>query len=156
MSDSRLSADEIEKMFKEMPTTFKKIIRKRLREDMKPVRANARAWAPVEEGDLQRAIVQRAGKRSRNMISQRVFVDAKKLDRAGDNEASNRLAGGFQEYGTKHIKKDPFMLPAWQAYEQSIKTKTPKAMVDELRRIYKQKKIVDQLDIGGQSYRANR
>lgn len=112
-----------------------KEIRDQLRDDMKPAHQNIKAWAPVDEGDLQRAIVHRAMRRRRGFIGRSILVDPKKLTRAGDNEASKRLAGAFQEYGTKHIAEDPFMRPGFAPYEKGLATRTLTKIFNRLKAV---------------------
>ncbi len=90
---------------------MRKIIRDAMKEAMKPLLRAAIAAAPRDEGDLQRAIKDRAGRRTRLGITRAVLVDPKKLMRSGE-PTGNRTAGSFQEYGTKHHPAQPFMRPA--------------------------------------------
>ncbi len=114
---------DLKKLFRSAPKKIiNRIARVEIKDAVRPMQQDAKSQAPVDEGDLRKAIVVRAGRRSRRRISREVRVEAKKLKRTGDHP--KRVAGLFQEEGTKHHKEQPFMRPAfrrhWKAAARKI------------------------------------
>ena len=87
------------------PALQKKIVRKGMREAIKPVAADAKANAPVFSGLLQLSIKVKARKfRDRNKFGVKVSTEGL----AG----VPIFYGSFNELGTRHQPARPFMRPA--------------------------------------------
>lgn len=112
----------LDRKFRDLP---KKLQNKILRDEIKaaagPMHATAKALAPVDEGNLQRAIKIRAMKRKRGFVGRSIIVDPKRL--APDQAEGMRkyVAGLFAEYGTQHAEEHPYMRPAYEAKADSTK-----------------------------------
>lgn len=68
--------------------------------------AAAKAKAPVETGKLRDGIQQKAGERTANSATEVVF--------------NKVFYSGFVEYGTKKMRKRPFMRPAFDESKQRM------------------------------------
>lgn len=87
-----------------------KLIRRAARVIAKDVRDSAQDHAPVQYGTLEDSIRVRAMRRSRknkDVVGLRVITSDSDSLFAGET-----FYGGFQEYGTKHMTANPFLLPA--------------------------------------------
>lgn len=112
----------IDQVFAALPRKLQnKILRDEIKVLAKQIAATAQAKAPVDEGDLRRAIRVRAMRRKRGFVGQSVMTIAKFMPRTGDGEIADRTAGSFQEYGTEHQPAQPFMRPAFEQHRDSGK-----------------------------------
>lgn len=120
---------KLERIFKTLPKKLQnKIIRDALKVPAKAIQQSAKALVPVDEGELKRAIRVRAMRRRRGFIGRSVIVDAKRVNRAGDESSGKRVAGAFQEYGFttrsgEKVAADPFLVPAFKQHEPNIRTR---------------------------------
>mgnify|MGYP001009153993 CR=1 FL=1 len=131
-------AKEIELALAELEKRIaNKIIRRVMRESMKPIAVAARENAPVETGVLRSAIKVRAMKRSRGRIGIMVMIG--EGDFKGDT-----YYGGFQEYGWKTGKRsDPdnqrrevegkgYMRKAWDGGKETAKQQAERLLLDAI------------------------
>jgi HK97 gp10 family phage protein len=109
---------EIDKALSQLePKVVKKILRKAMRPAMKPMLKEARANAPVESGQTQRAIRLSAAARSRRSIGLDISIGEK-------NYVGDQYYGAFIEFGTSLMEARPFMRPAYDAGKDKAKKDT--------------------------------
>lgn len=87
--------------------TQKKIVRKALRAAAKPIRDDAKANAPVDEGDLRKNIKVRAMRRSRVRLG--VIVRTGTRDEMGIPADSNWYYPAIVEYGYDDVPANPYL-----------------------------------------------
>ena len=87
---------------------------------------DARAMAPVDTGALEKSLVVKAIRRSRTRIGH--SVQTKEGFFQGE-----QFYGGFQEFGTKTMRADPFLRPALYSNETPIKALFVKAMKESIK-----------------------
>lgn len=105
----------------------RQIVRKEVREGLKPVAEAVKARAPVgETGELQKNVKVRAAKgRKRGDIALEVRVGE------GDFQGDQYYAA-FVEYGTSKMDAKPFMRPAYDEKADDVADKTTRRIVDEI------------------------
>lgn len=104
-----VGAASLDKLLEGLPKKVaNKILRDALRKAGKIVQAEAKARAPVDEGELKRSITVRKGKRKRKgSQSVVIFPD--------QNKFKDDFHGPYVEYGTSDTPAQPFMRPAFEA-----------------------------------------
>ena len=106
------------------PKLQKKIARKAIRQATKPMHADIRSDAPVDQGDYQRAIVIRSisgivKKFGKGAVGVKVTADKKKLEELHD-ETGNIFNPHWMEYGTRDIGAQPHFRPGMDAHESQV------------------------------------
>ena len=105
----------------------KKLSRKATRLAAKDiVLPDAKRMAPIDTGKLEKSLVVRAMKRSRVKVGHVVQT------RDGFFKGYE-FYGGFQEFGTKRMKADPFLRPAVYANDLQIRAKYIMALREAIR-----------------------
>ena len=99
------------------PKLVKKIARKVVRKAAKPVQESAQRRVRVKTGRLKRSIKVRALKRSRKNKHR---VGVRVITGEGFFQGST-FYGGFIEYGTKNMRKKPFMRPAMDENHETVR-----------------------------------
>lgn len=109
------------------PKIARRVGRKELRNAVKTVvLPKAKAAAPLDTGALEKSLVVRARKRNRTGIG--YVVQTRDGAYKGD-----QFYGAFHEFGTKHMKADPFLRPAGYSSERAVRAELVKGILAVLR-----------------------
>lgn len=112
------------------PKIQKKVGRKVLRDAVKAiVLPKAKAGAPIDTGQLEKSLTVRAMKRSRKA---RIGFE---VTTGGKNRKGEYFYGWFHEFGTKHMKSDPFLRPAGYSSEGEIRDVLAGGIRTELKKL---------------------
>lgn len=90
----------------------KKLIRQEMRKAIKITAEETKVQAPVDEGDLAKAVKVRAAKGKRGTIGVRVVIDEKSFP--------DQFYGSFVEFGTSRQEPNPFMRRAYDLTAQRV------------------------------------
>lgn len=105
----KIAVEGLDEIIKTLRTLQDKVVkpalRKAMREADKHMLSIAKDLAPVATGALKAALKVRAGKRKKDFI---------RLNIVSFSTGHLNYIGAFQEYGTKKMKKHPFIAPAFQ------------------------------------------
>lgn len=122
---------ECEEALRNLPkATGKSVLRRVAKARLEPMRADAEASAPREQGDLVAAIVVSEKRTRRAKGSTSKYVGGGKFRASASTGISMAMGpssgkgvlnyASFQEFGTAKQAPNPYMRPAWDANAQAV------------------------------------
>lgn len=133
MSVKVIGSDKLLKAFKELPEKMNKALGDELEKTGEEIRDEAKRLAPVRTGALRESIKKKAWRRN-GRTTVKVLADYPKTGRYRKTKTRKQAAGSREyyafavEYGTKHAKAQPFLMPAARKAENGLEERVSSNM----------------------------
>lgn len=133
MSVKFIDSDKLLKSFKELPEKMNTALGDELEKIGEEIRDEAKRLAPVRTGALRESIKKKVWRRS-GQTTVKVLADYPKTGKFRKTKTRKQVAGSKEyyafavEYGTKHVKAQPFLMPAARKAEDGLEKRVSSSM----------------------------